>query len=68
MNNHFEEAVKMARNLFMTVQPNVGYGIFSQKHQILLVDNSFRGIIKILFSLKTYQIIPFKFSHCSQFD
>ena len=60
MISDFEETVKMAPNLFKTVQPHDGYEIFTQIHQVLLLDNVFRGIVRKLFSLKTYRNIPFK--------
>ena len=66
--SYFKTAVKMAPNLFMTKQSHVEYKVFPQTHQILLLDNNFRGNIQKLFSSKNYQIIPFKHSNCSQFN
>ena len=58
----------MAGNLFMPVQPHDEYEVSTQIQQLFLLDNDFRGIIQKLLSLKNYQLIPFKLSHCSQFD
>ena len=67
IDSHFKEVVRKARNLFMTVQPQDEYEVFTQIHQSLLLDNDFRGIFQKMFSQKIYRIISFKCSHCSQF-